>query len=147
MPSPPPHPRGGWRLVPYIGPSGKCPILDYLNELRRMDRRRYLQFQEVLRPMLESRGPFDVGPPYWVGVGDSLWEIRFGRCRIYCSIKDPKQAMMLLGATKFWKKFRPGDRALCLQRKADCENEAYDQEQREYLYRGLCKRRRENGLA
>lgn len=146
MPNPPPSSGGGWRLVPYIKSSGHSPVLDFLEQLRLGDMKRYAPFQ-MLRKEFESRGPFAVGGPYWEGLGGGLFDISWGRCRIYCSLTDPRQIMMLLGLIKRWRTFTNSDRRLCEQYKSDIESGAYDQEQREYRYQAYCERRGQGGPA
>lgn len=145
MPNPPPSSGGGWRLVPYIMSSGHSPVLDFLDELQESNLKRYENFI-TLRAEFQTNGPFAMGY-YWEGLKDGLFEISWGRCRIYCCIRDPRQIMMLLGAIKLWKKFLNSDRKLCLQYKGDIESGTYDQEHREYRYRVYCQRRGQDGPA
>jgi len=142
MRNPPPNSGGGWHFLPYVNPSGRSPVLDFLAELQEKHVKKRLQF-DVLRQNLEAAGPFAVGGTYWEAVGDELYEMSWGRCRIYCCLSkvSRKRVMMLLGVIKLWPKFRPGDRNLCLQYKADIESAAYDQEHRELLYQAHCQRR------
>lgn len=142
MPSPSPDVGGGWHFLPYINPSGRSPVLDFLDALRAQHLKRRVAF-DVVRQALETAGPFAVGGSYWESVGDGLYEISWGRCRIYCCLSKMtrKRVMMLLGVIKLWPTFRGSDRNLCLQYKADIESDAYDQEHRELLYQAHCQRR------
>lgn len=131
----PPLKRGGWRLVPYIKATGRCQVLDFLVALRARALTKYVTFQEVVKPLLEERGPFQVGPPYWENLGDGWHDIRWsGRCRIYCSVEDPELVVMYTGCEKRWRTFDDGDRQACESGQADFTSNDYDQEQREYLY-------------
>lgn len=144
MPNPPPTRGGGWSLVPYIMPNGKCEVQDDLDEMRRTEYRRYAHFQDVLRPEFESRGPFEVGGRYWTSLGDGYFEIRFSnRGRIYCTTGPKTVVMYRLRTAKRWRAWLSEDRCFCEQGRADVESGTYDQEHREYLYR----KRRNNGLA
>jgi len=108
--------------------------------------RQYAHFQHVVRPEMEVRGPFEVNGRYWESLGQGLYEIRFGKGRIYCSVIGLRRLIMLYRAViKRWPKFRPEDRRFCEQCKPDAESADYDQEKREYLYRNLCQRRTANG--
>ena len=143
MPRPPSRCGGGWLLVPYITAKGRCPVRVFLEELKRQALAKYVQFQEVLRAELETRGPFEVGPPYWEGLGAGFYDIRWsGRCRIYCSLEGEQQIVMYIGCVKRWRTFESDDRHTCEGYRADFQSEQYDQEQREYLYRA-----REKGTA
>ena len=110
-------------------------MLDFLEDLRGQALAKYVLFQEVLRPQFESRGPFNVGPPYWENLGDGWHDIRWGgRCRVYCSVENPRLIVMYAGAIKRWRTFDPGDRRRCENGRADFLGHDYDQEKREYLY-------------
>lgn len=142
MVDPPPNEGGGWLFSPYIQPSGRCQVLDYLDGLREGDRASFAAFYEVLLPEMQVRGPFDVGGRYWTALGGGYYEIRFAtRQRIYCRILGRRCVMMLVGATKRWRTWDRADQRACEQARADIESGNYDQEQREYLYRGHCQRR------
>jgi len=137
--------RGSWRLVPYIAPSGRSQVLDFLDSLRLKDFPRFVQVREVLMPEIENRGPFLIGPPIWEGLGAGFYEIRSARVRLYCSVMDPRLVMMYRGVVKRWPRFREEDRRICQRARKDAESDAYDQEKREYLYRGICKKRGQAG--
>jgi hypothetical protein len=147
MPKPPPS-GGGWTLVPYVTDRGRCPIRDWLEDLRVRKPPAYDQLMTLHRPRIEAHGPHLLGARYWVPLGDDLYEIRWsGRCRIYCSMESRRRIMMYMGVIKRWPKFDSTDRKTCIARRADFRSSDYDQEQREYLYHDLCQKRRENGIA
>ena len=147
MPSPPPNQGGGWSFVPYITPSGKCEVLDDLDRLRGKEMKKYAQFEKVIKPAMEKYGPFEVGGGYWESVTGGLYEVRFGRGRIYCSLRS-QLIMMYRYVTKFWPKMRPTDRTFCERCRAEADSVDYegDYEKRSLLYRGICQRRH-NGIA
>jgi hypothetical protein len=115
-----------------------------LERLKADNLKSWLHFEEIRRQMLE-RGPFAVGPPYWEGLGDGLYEISWGRNRVYCSVETERCVVMYLGVYKLWKKFRRSDRRACEARRNDFLSAAYDQEQRELKYLAHCQRRGKNG--
>lgn len=86
-----------------------------------------------------------VGPPHWKGLGGELFEIRWRRHRIYCSVEDPRRVMMYVAVYKLWDKFRASDRNKCLTRRADTLSADYDEEQRKFKYLAYCQRRGKNG--
>jgi len=135
-----------WRLVPYIGESGHSQILDWLEDVHAQHPTRYIEWQEVVKRRLLDHGPFAVGPPLWEGLGDGFFEVRWGRCRIYCSVESGRRVMMYEGAIKRWRKFDLRTRRICEQRRADVQSDAYDEEQRNYRYLDYCKKRGRNGL-
>lgn len=124
----------GWRLVSYITEQGRCVITEFLADLRRTNARAYVEFLEHWRPLFEAQGPFRIGPPHWEGLGGELYEIRWGRNRIYCSVERVRTVMMLLGRIKTWPKFTKEDRKVCEQRLADVRSRSYDQSQRQKAY-------------
>ena len=140
-------PEDDWRLVPYIAPSGHSAVMDFLGELHRTEPKSFIKFHEIVVPRLEERGPFHVGPPMWEGLGDGLWEIRWGRCRIYCSIEHVRRVFMYDGVIKRWRAFDKTDRQRCQQGRADVASGDYDEEEREYLYHDYCQKRQTNGTA
>lgn len=146
MPSQPSGHRTRWLLLPYVAPSGRSQVLDFLDGLRESDFDRFAYFHEVLKPQFESTGPFEVGPPHWEGLGRGLFEIRWARCRIYCSVEPPKLVVMYLGLVKRWRRFEPNDRKICDRNRSDFLSDGYDTEKREYMYRAR-QRRRTNGFA
>lgn len=135
-----------WKVVPYIAPSGRCDVLDYLEDLRDRKRRSYEHF-EIIRAEMEARGPFNLGGQYWEAVGDQLYEISWGRNRAYCSVEDNRIVVMYVTVLKLWKKMRASDRRLCLSRRADFQTigsdlkDGYDLEKRELLYRAYRQKR------
>jgi hypothetical protein len=134
-------------LVPYVKASGSCPVMDFLEDLRSSDLRTFLWFNEVLRPLIEERGPFEIGGSYWEALGDGLYEISFGRRRIYCSVEGRRVIMMYQAVRKTWQKFRKSDRKLCEQARAEVQSGEYDEEKRAYLYKLYIQRRTRNGTA
>jgi len=145
MPSPPPKAGGGWLFVPYIAESGKSEVQDWLTQLREDRFTDFVFFQETLRPLFVTEGPFKVGPPYWEGLGEGLYEVRFGRCRLYCSVEDARQIVMYRGVVKRWPKFDAKDRKFCERGREDFKSQEYDQEKRGYLYRDHCQKRSQSG--
>jgi hypothetical protein len=136
-----------WRTLPYISASGASEVLDYLEELKASDLKSWLHFKNICEQIV-ARGPFAVGPPYWEGLGDGLFEISWGHNRVYCSVEGTRVVMMYVAVYKLWKKFRPEDRKKCEARRADVQSVAYDEQQREYLYLAHCQRRgKKNGSA
>ncbi|MEP6494941.1 MAG: hypothetical protein ABJF01_19800 [bacterium] len=133
-----------WQTVPYIRANGGCDVLDYLDRLRERKLRSWLHFEE-LRKQIIARGPFDVGPPYWQAVGDSLFEISWGHNRVYCSVEGQRIVMMYAAVYKLWPKFRSADRRKCESGRDDVRSAAYDQEQRELKYLAFCQRRGKDG--
>ena len=147
MPNPPPQSGGGWRLVPYISASGRCPVREFLRDLKRSNPRAAADFYELWRPRFEKHGPFVVGPPHWEGLGDELYEIRWcGKCRIYCSVEPIRRVLMYMGVVKRWRRFDPEHRRTCDNRRADVRSKDYDDQKREYIYHGVNQKRRENGF-
>ena len=139
-------PDSEWRLIPYVAPSGHSPVLTFLDELHRVRPKWYLDFHERVKPTLAKRGPF-VGPPMWEGLGGGLYEIRWVRCRIYCSTESERRIVLYEGVIKRWRVFGNKQRRLCEQRQTDFQSAAYDEESRSYLYEAYCQRRAKNGLA
>ena len=137
-------PRQPWTTVPYIGPNGCCDVLDYLDKLRGRKINSWQNFENI-REKIETDGPFAVGPPYWQGVGDDLFEISWGHHRVYCSVEHPQRVLMYLAVYKLWPKLRPGDRKKCNTRRSDVRSSAYDDEQRQLKYLAYCQRRGRNG--
>jgi len=129
-----------WRVLPYISPSGASDVLDYLEDLKRKNRREWERF-EIVRKEMEARGPFDLGGQYWEAVGDQLYEISWGRNRAYCSVENDRIVMMYVTVRKLWPKMRPKDRRKCLSRRADVQSRSYDLESREHLHRAHRQRR------
>lgn len=142
----PPHCGGGWKLVPYIEENGRSQVLDFLEDVRAHDLEAYALFYESIKPEFEKRGPFEVGPPYWEGLKGGLWEISWGRRRIYCCLQPQKRVLMLLGVFKRWRRFRDADRRICERYRADAERPDYDHEARAYRY-WVRQRRGKNGPA
>jgi hypothetical protein len=140
---------GGWRLVPYIKQSGRCPVLDWLNdELYSENPVAYWDFHDVWKPRFERNGPHAVGPPHWEGLKRELYEIRWdGNCRIYCSIESQRRIVMYLGCVKRWDIFDRGHRKTCDERRKDFRSTDYDQQARTYKYYALYQKRGQNGLA
>lgn len=134
--SPPrsPQPSAGWTLAPYITEQGRSELSDWLQGLRKSHFRRWVDFEKVKRPLLETRGPLIVGPPLWEALKGGLFEIRWWKCRIYCSIKDPKTVIMYRGAIKYWTKFLDEDREFCERCRIDAEGAEYDHEARNFRY-------------
>ena len=137
-------PRQQWRTVPYIEASGRCDVLDYLENLKAKNLRSWQHFQNIRSQVIE-RGPFAVGPPYWEGLGDGVYEVSWGRHRIYCTIEPEKRVVMYVAVLKRWRVFRNSDRALCEARRVDFLSPDYDEEQRALLYKARCQRRGKNG--
>ena len=142
MAKPPPKPR--WRTVPYIASGGRSDVLDYLEDLKTKDFSQWQHFQNIKDEML-NRGPFDVGPPHWVGVGGGLFELRWRKNRIYCSIEPTQRIVMYVAVLKRWRLFRATDRAKCESRRAEFLSPDYDEQQREYLYLANRQRRQKDG--
>ena len=145
VPSRCPRNRPAWRLVPYVAASGKCEVRDYLEQLKANNFKSFAMFDQALRPRFEMEGPFAVGTPYWEGLGDGLFEISWGRHRIYCSVEDPRRIMMYVAAYKLWRKFKREHKRLCEQRRAEMLSSAYDEEFRELTLRAYQQRREKNG--
>jgi len=142
MADPPQNGGGEWQFAPYIQPSGRCQVFDFLDGLREKDYAAFAAFQDVLLPEMLARGPFEVGGRYWTALGRGYYEIRFAsRQRIYCTLHGRRCVMMLIGRTKRWRTWESADQKFCEQASADIESGSYDQEQREYLYRDHCQRR------
>jgi hypothetical protein len=118
-------------------------VLEFLNGL---GDERLVVFHETVTPALELHGP-DIGSPYCEQLDDGFSEISWGRCRIYCSIIDPRRFMMYVGVIKLWPRFRPRDRRLCEHGRADVESGNYDQESRQLLYLARLQKRSANGSA
>lgn len=135
-----------WRLIPYVAPSGHSPVLEFLDELHRTKPKWFLDFHNRVKPALVRRGPF-VGGPMWDGLGGSLGEIRWGRCRVYCSTESDRRIVMYEGVVKRWRVFQNKHRRLCEQRRDDFLSVEYDEESRGYRYEVYCQRRAKNGLA
>ncbi len=119
-------------------------MLEFFSALEEADFESYSYFQETLRPLLES-DPFAVGPPIWEGLGDGLFEISWGRHRVYCSVENPRRILLYMGVKKFWRAFRKEHRRTCKRCRAEVLGPDYDQEARHYMYLELCKRRKQNG--
>ena len=142
----PPQKGGGWRLVPYILPSGRCPVFDeFFDQLRRTNLKRFVEYRDIWKPEFEKHGPL-VGPPHWEPLRGGLFEIRWGRCRIYCSPESERRIVMYMGVVKRWPKFTNRDRRACEERRAEFLSPVYDQDERERAYLALRKERANNGL-
>lgn len=134
-------PGSGWKLLPYIAETGKSEVIDFLDELRSSRFKMFVHFDHVVKPLLEEKGPFAVGPPHWEGVGGSLYEIRSGKVRIYCAVKHPKVVLMYRGVVKFWPLFRGSDRSICERYHVDAMSSRYNQQQRELEHLAYQQRR------
>jgi hypothetical protein len=131
-----------WRTVPYVSPSGASEVVDYLRDLRDGNRKSW-EFFENIRSQIVERGPFIVGPPYWEGVGGELFEVSWGRHRVYCSVEEPRLVVMYCAVYKLWPKFRSADRRKCETRRSDFRSGEYDEESRSYLYE-MHRQKRDN---
>jgi hypothetical protein len=123
-----------WWLVCYVTEQGQCPVRRFLRDLRRKDPKSYVEFRTHWVPLFVELGPFRIGPPHWEGLGGELYDIRWGRNRIYCSVEPAQTIMMLLGRIKMWRTFDNADRRICEQRLADVRSDSYEQAQRETIY-------------
>lgn len=137
-------PQPPWQTVPYIAPNGACDVIEYLAGVRKEDARSWLRLENIRKLMIE-RGPFAVGPPYWEGLGDGLYEVRSEQHRIYCSVEPQRLIVMYLAVWKLWPKFLSKHRRLCEARQQDFQSAAYDQEQRELLHKAYSQRKGKNG--
>ena len=125
--------------MPYIGPTGRCYVRDWLNRtLKPRDKASYVQFLEHYAPAVEDRGPM-VGMPIWgdldAPLGEIRWHCKGGKCRIYCSVETGKRIVMLHADIKTWREFSDEDRRRCLRRRADYLSADYVQSDRERAYR------------
>jgi len=144
--SPPAKDSGPWTLVPYINATGRSPVLKFLKELQQRDRPHFTQFSEVIKPQLEKYGPFaETNGPYWKNLPDKLFEIKFQRYRIYCSVEHLRTIVLYEAVEKRWSKFRAADADKCANRRDDFRSAEYDQEQRGYLYRNQQQKKRNDG--
>ncbi len=133
--------KGPCNLMPYVSPTGRSPVLEFLAELRRTDNECYLRLRYTLDRLRELGT--DLGTPHWVRLGRGLGEIR-SRCRrmrfrIYCSEEADSTVVMYEAVKKMWRQFSDADRDLCEKRRAEFRSADYDQEARMYHYKARNK--------
>lgn len=134
-----------WRLVHYICPGGKCPVYEFLRDLRQDALKSWLVFEKQRRVQLESNGPM-MRSPYWEKLDDGFAEIKWSGAfkshyRIYASAESDRRLVMYIGVNKRWQKFENSDRTLCEKYRADYKSHEYDEQQRELERCAYYKRR------
>ena len=125
----------GWKFEHYICPGGKCPIYEFLRDLRDSAYKAWWVFEYQRKVQLEKHGPM-AGPPYWARVGGGLGEIKWngpqhGNLRIYASAESDRRIVMYIGRDKRWRTFTNKDRKICEQCRVDFRSSDYDAESRE----------------
>lgn len=136
-----------WRLVQYVCPGGKCPVYEFLRELREADFKAWYAFTNQRVIQLKEWGP-NSGPPYWTTLGGGLGEIKWrsrnrGRARIYGSVESERRILMYLGVIKRWDRFTDADRRQCENYRAEMRSADYDEQRRELERCAYYKRRGE----
>jgi hypothetical protein len=133
MPVTPPD----WKLVYYYSEMGRCPVLEFLEDLHREQPVESIHFREQIRPQLLQLGP-GVGRPIWRALPNGLAEIRWhgrsGQYRIYCSVESGRRIVLYQGRKKDFRTLWFHDERLCLKRKRDFLMDEEDQERRMYRY-------------
>jgi phage-related protein len=119
-----------YKLVPYVMPSGRTPVQEFLDALSVSDPDAYVYFFDVLEPLIRTHGAA-IGPPYFAylkptGFAELRWDGKDrAHHRIYCSIEAGGKVVLLHGVTKRWPMFMKGDKRLCAQRYADFKSADY----------------------
>jgi hypothetical protein len=124
--------KAPWRFVLYVDPSGTCQVHELFKSITGQDAKILIRLQQVLLPSI-ALDPFAAGPPQWKGLGDGLYQVRSGVCRLYCSLESHRRIMVYRAVLKRFEKFDPADKKACLKGIADVQSAAYDEEQRTYL--------------
>ena len=124
-----------FRLVPYIMPSGRLPVQDFIESLSKNDPDAYVRFQDLIRPLVEELGP-SMGMPHFrhlppTDFSEIRWDgIGHGHHRIYCTIENEGRILLLHAVTKRWPKFNRGDKRICRNRYNDYLSGNYDVQKR-----------------
>ena len=121
-----------WRLVYYVGKSGKCPVEDFLDRLSHADAHAYVALIELYLPAIKEQGP-SVGEPIFKyltnlnlpGLGEIRWRANRATYRIYVGIESDRRIVFYLGVKKKRFEFSRKDQARVRQRYNDYHSAEY----------------------
>ncbi len=125
-----------YRLVPYVNPSGKVPVQDFLDDLESDDPDAAAAFFDLIAPLVRKYGGA-LGMPHFKHLPPTDFsEIRWdgqdrGHHRIYCTFEQHGTILLLHAVTKRWPKFDGADKKICKQRYSDYRSNNYDPQQRQ----------------
>ena len=128
--------ESNYRLVPYVSPSGKKPVQQYIDDLEAAEPEAAVVFYDLIVPLVKTYGGA-LGMPHFKHLPPTDFsEIRWdGRDkahhRIYCSLERNGAILLLHAVTKRWPKFDGADTEICRQRYSDYCSKEYDPQKRQ----------------
>lgn len=128
-------PAFGYRLVLYVGPSGKQPVQEFLNDLEETDSDSVAVFYDLIAPLVKKHGGA-LGMPHFKHLPPTDFsEIRWdgkdrGHHRIYCTLEPNGRILLLHAVTKRWPAFTRNDKQVCKKRYSDYCSGKYDHQAR-----------------